>query len=88
MQNKVAMVQETLSPAGQKDLLRPLLTTLGNFEVSGLWSRHSGPQFYGSMLLFERVFDSCNDFLRDKLLGAGGWLTKIRSRAGILEGRA
>ena len=47
VQNRVALVQETLGrPFLQlaKHILHPLLTTLGNFEVSCLCSRHLGSQ--------------------------------------------
>ena len=55
VQRRVALVQrqccigardswETLSAVGKKHLWHPLLTTSGNFEVSGLCSRHSRSQ--------------------------------------------
>ena len=37
-------MQEDFAALGPKDLLHPLLTTLGTFEVSGPCSRHSGSQ--------------------------------------------
>ena len=39
-----APVQQAFGPHTPKHLLHPLLRTLGNFEVSGPYSRHSGTQ--------------------------------------------
>ena len=44
VQLSFAPVQEDFCTLGPKDLLHPLLTTLGTFEVSGRCSRHSGSQ--------------------------------------------
>ena len=45
-----APVQEGFGALGPKDLLHPLLTTLGTFEVSGPCSRHPGWQLHRDCL--------------------------------------
>ena len=46
VQLSFAPVQEDFGALGPKDLLHPLLTTLGTFEVSGSCSRTFGSQDY------------------------------------------
>ena len=56
VQLSFAPVQEDFGAMGPKDLLHPLLTTLGTFEVSGPCGRHSGSQPEGLKTVV-RVFD-------------------------------
>ena len=44
-------VQEDFGALGPKDLLHPLTTTLGTFEVSGPCSRHPGSQCKADKLI-------------------------------------
>ena len=55
VQLSFAPVREDFAALGPKDLLHPLLTTLGTFEVSGSCSRHLGSQCMPHPLKMESI---------------------------------
>ena len=54
--NPPAPVQQAFGPHTPKHMLHPLLTTLGNFEVSGPCSRHLGSQIRANLPVSQKCF--------------------------------
>ena len=67
VQLSFAPVQEDFGALGPKDMLHPLLSTLGTFEVPGPCSRTFGSQVQGEALLIVAAPLRC-DTLRQQVL--------------------